>query len=152
MPRSAQAIQAGTEVCTRGNVLLDPGVNLPDHHKAGRNTPVRSRTHRRLLPCGWNLRRSDRWACTAAGGTCQGNDAACAPNQCPQRGDLNCDGVVNVADIPHFVQALVDPAGYDADHDGTPYSVCQRSRADMNQDTFEDGLDVQPFVNTLLAP
>ena len=66
-------------------------------------------------------------------------------------GDLNCDGFVNPADIPHFVQALLSPSGYDADHDGDPYPVCQRSLADFNQDTMEDGLDIQLFVNALLG-
>lgn len=67
------------------------------------------------------------------------------------RGDLNCDGYVTAADIPHFVQALIDPAGYDADHDGDPYPVCQRVRADISEDTREDGTDIQGFVNALLA-
>jgi hypothetical protein len=66
-------------------------------------------------------------------------------------GDLNCDGWVNSADIPHFVQALLDPAGYGADHDGSPYPVCSRAHADMNQDTKEDGLDIQYFVSGLLT-
>ncbi len=67
------------------------------------------------------------------------------------RGDLNCDGLVNEDDIPHFAQALIDPAGYDADHDGSPYALCQRVRADMNEDTRQDGLDIQSFLNALLA-
>lgn len=67
------------------------------------------------------------------------------------RGDLNCDGLVNTADISHFVQALVDPAGYDADHDGSPHPVCLRSRADLNDDTREDGEDIQSFVDLLLG-
>ncbi len=68
------------------------------------------------------------------------------------QGDLNCDGAVNVADTPHFVQALADPVGYDADHDGDPHPVCDRTRADMNDDDLLDGLDIQPFANLLLAP
>ncbi|HVP12975.1 MAG TPA: hypothetical protein VMV94_17505 [Phycisphaerae bacterium] len=67
------------------------------------------------------------------------------------RGDLNCDGVVDTGDISHFVQALVDPAGYAADHDGSPYSACQRIRADMNADNLEDGLDIRSFVDALLS-
>ena len=67
------------------------------------------------------------------------------------QGDLNCDGTVNMADIPHFVQALVDPAGYDGDHDGSPYAHCHRSLADMNSDGATDGLDVAGFVEALIG-
>jgi hypothetical protein len=65
-------------------------------------------------------------------------------------GDLNCDNVVNVADIPHFVQALLSPVGYDADHDGDPYPACARSLADLNADSSADGLDIHLFVDLLL--
>ena len=66
-------------------------------------------------------------------------------------GDLNCDGVLNTADIPHFVEAILDSAIYAADHDGSPYPPCQRSHADLNGDTREDGLDIQSFVDALLG-
>jgi M6 family metalloprotease-like protein len=68
------------------------------------------------------------------------------------RGDLNCDDAVNLDDIPHFVQALVDPAGYDADHDGAPYLLCNRMAADMDGDTLIDGRDIPGFVDALLHP
>lgn len=68
------------------------------------------------------------------------------------RGDLNCDGVLSAADIPHFTQAILDSATYVADHDGNPYPPCQRSHADLNEDTRVDGLDIQYFVNALLPP
>ena len=67
------------------------------------------------------------------------------------QGDVNCDGVVNTGDIPHFAQALIDPTGYDADHDGSPYPACQRGRADMTNDGLIDGLDIQAFVNALIG-
>ncbi|HVP10271.1 MAG TPA: hypothetical protein VMV94_03690 [Phycisphaerae bacterium] len=67
-------------------------------------------------------------------------------------GDMNCDGWVNMADIPHFVQALLDPAGYEADHDGDPYPLCYRVHADTNQDTLENGRDIQRFVELLVTP
>ncbi len=60
-----------------------------------------------------------------------------------QNGDMNCDGAVDVADIPLFVQALLE----DSDFGG-----CDINRADMNADTLIDGLDTQPFVAALLAP
>lgn len=65
-------------------------------------------------------------------------------------GDLNCDGMLSLVDISHFVQALVDPAGYDTDHDGSPYPPCNRLLADINDDTDANGLDVQLFLDALL--
>ena len=62
-------------------------------------------------------------------------------------GDMNCDGVRNLADIAPFVLALVDPAAYQAAYPG-----CDVLRADMNADAIEDGADIQGFVNALLAP
>ncbi len=67
------------------------------------------------------------------------------------RGDLNCDGVVDVADLEHFVQAVIDPSAYDDDHDGDPYPLCQQALADVNEDGLVDGLDVAAFVNALLG-
>lgn len=67
-------------------------------------------------------------------------------------GDLNCDDLVNTADIPHLVQALVDPPAYDAQHDGDPYLLCYRGLADMNQDGRADGRDIQLFTDLLLTP
>lgn len=66
-------------------------------------------------------------------------------------GDLNCSGTVDGNDISHFVQALLDPAGYTADHDGTPFAPCSSSLADTNQDLLIDMNDVQPFVDMLIA-
>ena len=57
-------------------------------------------------------------------------------------GDMNCDDVVDVADIPLFIAALLD--------DG-PFGGCDINRADINGDTAEDGLDIQPFVNLLVT-
>jgi hypothetical protein len=66
-------------------------------------------------------------------------------------GDLNCDGVLNAADIAHFVEAMLDSTIYAAEHDGNPYPPCQRSHADLNGDTRVDGLDIQSFVDALLS-
>lgn len=66
-------------------------------------------------------------------------------------GDLNCDSVVDLADVPHFVQALIDPAGYDADHDGSPYPACSLSLANLNGDGTIDGLDIAGFVEALVG-
>ncbi len=66
-------------------------------------------------------------------------------------GDLNCDGEVSAEDIPHLIQALLDPSAYDADHDGDPYPACPRSLADVNADSAENGGDIQAMVNLLLG-
>lgn len=57
------------------------------------------------------------------------------------QGDMNCDGALTLDDIPHFVQALVDPDGYDAMHE-----ECDRFRGDLNGDHAVDGLDVRAFT------
>ncbi len=54
------------------------------------------------------------------------------------RGDLNCDGAVDVFDIDPFVLALTDPAGYAA-----AYPDCPREHADCNGDGAVDAFDVR---------
>jgi len=62
-------------------------------------------------------------------------------------GDMNCDGVINLADIEPYALALVDQAAYQA-----AYPKCNIVRADMNGDATGDGADLQVFVNALLSP
>ncbi|MEM9411555.1 MAG: hypothetical protein AAGA30_10600 [Planctomycetota bacterium] len=50
-------------------------------------------------------------------------------------GDLTGDGIVNVCDVPDFVQAII----------GTDYVEI----ADMNQDGIVDLLDIRPFVKAI---
>ncbi len=69
----------------------------------------------------------------------------------PILGDLNCDSIVDTNDIQHFVQALIEPAVYDEDHDGDPFPSCDVSRADVNQDSFANGGDIAGFVMLLLG-
>ena len=59
-------------------------------------------------------------------------------------GDLNCDGVINLADLPAFVTALVDEAAYQQQ-----YAPCERLRADMSNNLVVDGGDIAEFVLTL---
>jgi hypothetical protein len=61
-------------------------------------------------------------------------------------GDMNCDGRLDTDDIDPFVQALLDPASYQAAH-----PLCPISLADMNDDGAEDGLDVAGLVSGLLG-
>ncbi len=66
-------------------------------------------------------------------------------------GDLNCDGALDTLDIEHFVQAVIDETAYNADHDGDPYDVCDRMRADMDESGYVNGLDIEEFVQAILA-
>ncbi|MFQ5411982.1 MAG: hypothetical protein ACE5EC_06780, partial [Phycisphaerae bacterium] len=59
-------------------------------------------------------------------------------------GDLNCDGVTDVNDIPFFILALTDPAAFAS-------SNCEILRGDVNFDGDVNGLDVDPFVALLLG-
>lgn len=61
-------------------------------------------------------------------------------------GDMNCDCLVNEADIPAFALALIDPAAY-ADQ----FPSCDIRRADVNADGSVNGGDVEAFVS-MLAP
>ncbi len=61
-------------------------------------------------------------------------------------GDLNCDHALNADDIPPFVLALIDPAGYAA-----AYPDCLIDLADVNGDSLVNGEDVQAFVSRLLG-
>lgn len=62
-------------------------------------------------------------------------------------GDPGCNGVLDVGDVPAFVSALVDPENYAADFPG-----CYIGSADLNDDGYINGLDVQPFIDIVLAP
>lgn len=62
-----------------------------------------------------------------------------APGGCP--GDVNCDGVVNFADIDPFVAALGAPCG-----DGWPNLSCPWFTADADGDGGVDFSDIDPFV------
>ena len=59
----------------------------------------------------------------------------------PLIGDIDGNGLVEFADADDLVAALLDPSSLTA---------CDANRADVNQDTFVNGLDVQAFVDALL--
>jgi hypothetical protein len=76
---------------------------------------------------------------TQAGGA---PSAYWARRGCPySHGDLNCDGIVDLADINPFVLALVSPTRYAAD-----YPACGFLLADMNCDGSAWFEDVNLFV------
>lgn len=62
-----------------------------------------------------------------------------------RKGDLNCDGLVNAADVPAFVLALVDGNGY-----LLAYPTCDISLGDFDGDGI-NGADTQPFTAAVLG-
>lgn len=60
---------------------------------------------------------------------------------CHPQGDLNCDNAVDLADVPHFIEALLDTGNF---------TGCEINRADANGDLQIDGRDVPHFVNLLV--
>ncbi|MCA9254144.1 MAG: CRTAC1 family protein, partial [Phycisphaerales bacterium] len=63
----------------------------------------------------------------------------------PLLGDMNCDAVVNLADIAPFAMALTDAAGY-----AIAYPACDINAADLDASGAIDGRDVAAFVVELL--
>lgn len=61
-------------------------------------------------------------------------------------GDLNCDERLDTADIGPFALALTDPVAYAA-----AFPDCSADRADLNGDSLNNGLDIRPFVDSLLG-
>jgi hypothetical protein len=56
-------------------------------------------------------------------------------------GDFNQSGVVEAGDIPGMVALLLDPMGASPE---------DQAIGDMNQDTVNDGLDLQLFVDEMI--
>ncbi len=65
----------------------------------------------------------------------------------PILGDLDCSGDVDAGDVGPFVQAMLDPDGYDA-----AYPDCDKNLADMNQDLILNGDDIATFAAAVLTP
>jgi uncharacterized protein (DUF1501 family) len=61
--------------------------------------------------------------------------------------DMNCDGAATADDVEPFVQAVMDPEGYRAEH-----PQCNVTGADRNSDGRIDGLDVANFTQSLVNP
>lgn len=61
-------------------------------------------------------------------------------------GDLNCDSVIDLADINPFVLALVDEGEY-----GSLYPWCRWLNADCNGDGQVGFDDIDAFVNILVS-
>ena len=67
-----------------------------------------------------------------------------APAPFWRRGDLNCDGTVNYADINAFVQALGSQSAYES-----AYPSCNWLNADCDGDGQVNYADINPFINML---
>jgi len=80
-----------------------------------------------------------------------GGGVHCVTNDQPARpGDLNCDGTVDEADIELFVSVLISEDPYNGYY--SQYPGCRHTLADCDNDGSINGMDIQPFVGTLLAP
>ncbi len=64
----------------------------------------------------------------------------------PKPADTNCDLQVDLADIDPFLQALFNPAGYEAAFPG-----CYIENADVDESGRVDFFDIDPFVNCLFG-
>lgn len=73
--------------------------------------------------------------------------AAALPASAVPVGDANCDLCVDTADVPAFVQALVDPAGY-----ALAFPGCPLANTDLNSDLTVDGDDIPGFIAALGTP
>ncbi len=61
-------------------------------------------------------------------------------------GDMDCNGVFDLEDVPAMVNALLDPLGYADAHPG-----CDIAMGDFTADAKTNGADIQAFVDTLLG-
>lgn len=60
-------------------------------------------------------------------------------------GDMNCDEMVDAADIPTFISLLVQPASY-----AINFPACNAANGDFNDDFEIDGSDIAGFVQRLM--
>ncbi|MBU0639752.1 MAG: hypothetical protein KKB50_12870 [Planctomycetes bacterium] len=64
-----------------------------------------------------------------------------------EKGDLNCDGLLNGFDIDPFVMVMQDQEPYDEYY--TQYPDCNHMLADINGDGDINGFDIDPFVELM---
>jgi alpha-tubulin suppressor-like RCC1 family protein len=77
----------------------------------------------------------------APGGTYQGDNTVCTRSPCVCPGDLNCDGVVNFADINPFVLILSNPTAWEQTYPG-----CPPLNGDIDGNLSVGFEDINPFV------
>lgn len=150
----AQASTPGT-LATINNLMLSPGIYyLMIDRKPGPGGAETLNYRLTIADCpslsGACCLQDDACAqltendCFSAGGMSWTPDTTCAPNPCAYfvKGDVNCDHVVDLADIPYFVDALIGD-----------YTGCDIGLADMDNSGTADGADIQLFVTDgLLVP
>ena len=92
-------------------------------------------------------------ACDIAGGTSQDADGNGIPDECEglTRGDLNCDGQLNLFDIDPFVLALVSVQNGVPEEYYDAYPDCDIMLADIDADGSVTLFDVDPFVELLTS-
>jgi hypothetical protein len=74
------------------------------------------------------------------------DDVSVLINDCePKRGDMNCDGAVDIGDVDPFVTALIGEQSYE-EH----YPDCDYHNADINADGSVDFNDIDGFVECLI--
>lgn len=83
-------------------------------------------------------------ACDILLGLSQDANANQRPDEC-EKGDMNCDGIVNNFDIDPFVLAILSPADY-----ALAYPDCPISNGDINLDLATNNFDIDPFVVCVL--
>lgn len=81
-----------------------------------------------------------------ADGTSKDDNENGTPDECEQgKGDLNCDGSIDLVDVSPFILALIDPDEYEKQ-----FPDCDVNRADVNSDGSVDLVDIEPFIELLL--
>ena len=80
-------------------------------------------------------------ACT---GIWKGAGTSCTSGVCKCIGDVNCDGLINYADINPFVKALGSLSLWQAQYPNCPWQNC-----DINGDSLVNYADINPFVAKL---
>jgi len=86
--------------------------------------------------------------CFSSGGIYQGDGTPCTAGLCVPsnivccQGDLSGDAVLDAADIPLMIAALLNPP---------PIGTVAFCEADVNQDGFVDGGDIQAFADRLIG-
>ena len=91
--------------------------------------------------------------CTASGGTYQGNGTGCSPNPCPQPTGACCaaDGTCSILTQ---AQCIASGGTYQGNGTGCSPNPCPQPcplLGDLNGDGVVNGLDIQGFVNALIA-
>ena len=79
--------------------------------------------------------------CAALDGHYKGHGTTCESNACVCRGDLNCDGVVDFADINPFVLILTNPWAWQQTYAGCPWQ-----NGDIDGNGAPGFEDINPFV------